>query len=187
MAPAPSLALTSSSVTVSSCPQVGHNTNHNHSWNCQFRPTMPLKCTSLALGVTAQQLISHLGHPNGKIHCSVTSEFLHTAVSCGSGPAGNDATPLRNANTLLCKQLSEATVASFYTAIRDPLLNICHLHPKRRAPADSPLTCSIASVIEIDSEGPWLVSCLPRGRRAVFVVGVYVVVVHVLPSQHGGT
>lgn len=30
-------------------------------------------------------------------------------------------------------------------------------------------------------------SSLPWGRRAVFVVGVYVVVVHILPSQHGGT
>lgn len=49
------------------------------------------------------------------------------------------------------------------------------------------LTCSVPSVIEIHSEGTRLVSGLPWGRRAVFIVGVNVVVVHVLPSQHGGT
>lgn len=48
------------------------------------------------------------------------------------------------------------------------------------------LTCSVASVVEINSEGTRLVSSLPGGRRAVFIVGVNVVVVHILPSQHGG-
>ena len=50
-----------------------------------------------------------------------------------------------------------------------------------------PLTCSIPSVIQIHGESAWLMSGLPGGRRAVFIVGVYVVVVHILSSQHGGT
>lgn len=58
---------------------------------------------------------------------------------------------------------------------------------KQRATVDLSLTCSVPSVIEIHSEGAGLVSSLPGGRRAVFVVGVDVVVVHILPSQHGGT
>lgn len=86
LAPVPSLALTSSSITASSCPQAGRNTDHNHAWNCQFRPTMPLKCISFTVGVTAQQLISHLGHPNVKICCFTTSGFLHLAVSADVEP-----------------------------------------------------------------------------------------------------
>lgn len=161
MAPAPSPALTSSSVTASSCPPAGHNTNHNHGWNCQFRPTMPLKCTSLALGVTAQQLTSHLGHPNRKTH-SVTSELLDTAVRRGSEAAGNATTPLRNTEALLCEQLPQTTVASFFKRSHSsPIAEYLPPSLKGRAPDDSPLTCSIASVVEIDSEGPGLVSRLP--------------------------
>lgn len=46
-------------------------------------------------------------------------------------------------------------------------------------------TCSVASVVEIHSEGPRLVHRLPRGGGAVLIVRVDVVVVHVLPRQHG--
>lgn len=47
-------------------------------------------------------------------------------------------------------------------------------------------TCSVASIVEIHSKGPRLMQSLPRGRRAVLIVGVDVVVMHVLPSEHGG-
>lgn len=47
------------------------------------------------------------------------------------------------------------------------------------------LTCSVASVVEIHGKGPRLVHCLPGGRGAVFIVGVDVMVVHVLPREHG--
>lgn len=36
------------------------------------------------------------------------------------------------------------------------------------------------------SEGVWLMVGLPRGRGAVLIVGVGVVVVHILPSKDGG-
>lgn len=58
---------------------------------------------------------------------------------------------------------------------------------KQRATVDLSLTCSVPSVIEIHGKGAGLVSSLPGRRRAVLVVGVDVVVVHILPSQHGGT
>lgn len=46
-------------------------------------------------------------------------------------------------------------------------------------------TCSVASVVEIHGEGPRLVHRLPRGGRAVLIVCVDVVVVHILPCEHG--
>lgn len=49
-----------------------------------------------------------------------------------------------------------------------------------------PFTCSVASAVQIDSKRPRLVHRLPGGGRAVLVVGVDVVVVHVLASEHGG-
>lgn len=49
-----------------------------------------------------------------------------------------------------------------------------------------PLTCPVASVVEVDGEGARLVGGLPGRGGAVLVVGVGVVVVHVLASQHGG-
>lgn len=48
------------------------------------------------------------------------------------------------------------------------------------------LTCPVAGVVEMHGEGVRLVVCLPRGRGAVLVVGVGVVVVHILPCQDGG-
>ena len=47
-------------------------------------------------------------------------------------------------------------------------------------------TCAVASAVEVDAECSGLVLGLPGGRGAVLVVGVGVVVVHVLPRQHGG-
>lgn len=48
------------------------------------------------------------------------------------------------------------------------------------------LTCPVARVVEVHGEGVRLVVGLPRRRRAVLVVGVRVVVVHVLARQDGG-
>lgn len=47
-------------------------------------------------------------------------------------------------------------------------------------------TCPVASVVEVNSKSARLVLGLPGGWRAVLVVGVGVVVVGVLPRQHGG-
>ena len=49
-----------------------------------------------------------------------------------------------------------------------------------------PPTCPVAGVVEVDGEGARLVLRLPGRRGAVLVVGVGVVVVDVLPRQHGG-
>lgn len=46
-------------------------------------------------------------------------------------------------------------------------------------------TCSVASVVQMHSEGPRLVHRLPRGGRAVLIVRVDVVVVHIFPCEHG--
>ena len=48
------------------------------------------------------------------------------------------------------------------------------------------LTCPVPSVVEVHSEGTRLVLGLPGRGGAVLIVGVGVVVVHVLPRQHGG-
>lgn len=48
------------------------------------------------------------------------------------------------------------------------------------------LTCSVARVVEVHSKRVWLVVDLPGGRRAVLIVGVRVVVVHVLAGEDGG-
>lgn len=48
------------------------------------------------------------------------------------------------------------------------------------------LTCPVARVVEVHSKGVRLVVHLPRGRGAVLVVCVSVVVVHILPRQDGG-
>lgn len=48
-------------------------------------------------------------------------------------------------------------------------------------------TCPVARVVEMHSEGVRLMVGLPGGRRAVLIVGVGVVVVHVLARQNGGT
>lgn len=47
------------------------------------------------------------------------------------------------------------------------------------------LTCSVSSVVEINGKGARLMLSLPGRRGTVLVVGVRVVVVDVLPSQHG--
>lgn len=47
-------------------------------------------------------------------------------------------------------------------------------------------TCPVASVVEVNSKRARLMLGLPGGWRAVLVVGVGVVVVGVLPRQHGG-
>lgn len=47
------------------------------------------------------------------------------------------------------------------------------------------LTCSVSSVVEINGKGAWLMLSLPWRRGTVLVVGVRVVVVDILPSQHG--
>lgn len=57
------------------------------------------------------------------------------------------------------------------------VINICIF-------ASSP-TCPVAGVVEVNGEGARLVLSLPRRGRAVLVVGVGVVVVDVLPRQHG--
>lgn len=44
-------------------------------------------------------------------------------------------------------------------------------------------TCPVSCVVEIDSEGAWLMLGLPAGRRAVLVVRVSVVVVCIFASQ----
>jgi len=47
-------------------------------------------------------------------------------------------------------------------------------------------TCPVSSVVEVHSKSARLMLGLPGGWRAVLVVGVGVVVVGVLPRQHGG-
>lgn len=47
------------------------------------------------------------------------------------------------------------------------------------------LTGAIASVGEVSGEGVGLVRCLPHRRRAVVVVRVHVVVVHIHAGQQG--
>ena len=55
-----------------------------------------------------------------------------------------------------------------------------------RVPLCEPLTCPVACVVEVDGEGARLVLGLPGGGGAALIGGVGVVVVHVLPRQHGG-
>lgn len=48
------------------------------------------------------------------------------------------------------------------------------------------LTCPVAGAVEIHGKGAALVLGLPRGRGAILVVGIGVVVVDVLPGEDGG-
>ena len=57
---------------------------------------------------------------------------------------------------------------------------------RTRPPAAAWLTCPVARAVEIHDKGAALMLCLPGGRGAVFIVGVGVVVVHVLPGEDGG-
>ena len=55
-----------------------------------------------------------------------------------------------------------------------------------RPPAAAWLTCPVARAVEIHGKSAALMLCLPGGRGAVFIVGVGVVVVNVLPGEDGG-
>lgn len=50
----------------------------------------------------------------------------------------------------------------------------------------STFTCSVASVVKIHSKSPRFMHRLPGRRRAVLIVGVDIVVVHILSGEHGG-
>lgn len=159
LAPVSSLALASSSITVSSCPQADHNADHNHGWNCQFRPTMPLKSTSFTLGLTAQQLISHLGHPDVKICCSLQVSFFTWLLVADLDQQA--ALPSLSITLNLCSVNSVWDNNCFILGSDLRPVADCHLHFKQRTTVVLFLTCSIPSVIEIHSEGTWLMSSLP--------------------------
>ena len=55
-----------------------------------------------------------------------------------------------------------------------------------RPPSAAWLTCPVARAVEIHGKSAALMLCLPGGRGAVFIVGVGVVVVNVLPGEDGG-
>lgn len=80
----------------------------------------------------------------------------------------------------------EGLIERSYSVWHDALSHMEDVHVPRSAWGENAiLTCSIASVVKIYSKSPRLMHGLPRGWGAVLIVGVDIVVVHILPSEHG--